>query len=348
MGISSPHDREKYDETSIRLSANQFLADDAVAGDVIGGGRNSKVYRLIDSNGSQYALKVYFHHEADTRDRLWTEFKSLQFLWNNGFRDIPRPFIVEHTRGYGVYEFIEGRRIVNLTETELFVAIEFLVRLKKLREQARQTSIGAASEACFSGNTLLGNIRQRLDLLIDQADIYSDLKGFLKGEFVPAFNVIDEWCRTRMPFDVELDRLEISLSPSDFGFHNALQRMSNGQFVFLDFEYFGWDDPAKTISDFLLHPAMNLTDELKRLFATQVLRHFEECPNLEERVETLYPLYGLKWCLILLNEFLPDRLQRRQFVREFDLNSVQKEQLAKARFMLHRIIREYEKFPYFD
>ena len=41
---------------------------------------------------------------------------------------------------------------------------------------------------------------------------------------------------------------DLQISPSDFGFHNAL-RTNTGP-VFFDFEFSGWDDPAKTIIDF--------------------------------------------------------------------------------------------------
>ena len=43
------------------------------------------------------------------------------------------------------------------------------------------------------------------------------------------------------------------LSPSDFGFHNALVD-DDGQVTFLDFEYAGRDDPAKLVSDFFCQP----------------------------------------------------------------------------------------------
>ena len=41
-------------------------------------------------------------------------------------------------------------------------------------------------------------------------------------------------------------------SPSDFGFHNALLK-DNGKLCFLDFEYFGRDDPVKLMADFIWH-----------------------------------------------------------------------------------------------
>ena len=113
-------------------------------------------------------------------------------------------------------------------------------------------------------------------------------------------------------FSQEILKRERTLSPSDFGFHNALRR-SDGTIVFLDFEYFGWDDPAKTISDFLLHPAQNLDPSLKDHFLKKMLNSFSKSPFLQERLSVFYPLYALKWCLILLNEFLVSELQRRNF-----------------------------------
>ena len=140
-----------------------------------------------------------------------------------------------------------------------------------------------------------------------------------------------------------------TLSPSDFGFHNAL-RQPGGGIIFLDFEYFGWDDPAKMISDFLLHPAMDFSPSAKKKFASALFGYFPEWPGLLGRVESVYPLFGLKWCAIMLNEFLPDQLRRRQFAATAptDVPSLQAEQLGKARAMLHRIRTEYQSFPYHD
>ena len=50
------------------------------------------------------------------------------------------------------------------------------------------------------------------------------------------------------------------LSPSDFGFHNSILD-DNGRYYFLDFEYSGWDDPAKMVSDFFLQPAVSVSFE---------------------------------------------------------------------------------------
>ena len=173
-----------------------------------------------------------------------------------------------------------------------------------------------------------------------------------------------DWLESRfqtldVSFDTELDQRKRILSPSDFGYHNVLRR-GDGNLVFIDFEYFGWDDPAKLVSDFLLHPANDLADVWKRQFLTKVIDGYRDDEQLETRVGTLYPLIGLKWTLLLLNEFIPEHLERRRFSDAanldqastktlpgtFDESKLQARQLELAKDMLRRSAVEFEKFPY--
>ena len=110
---------------------------------------------------------------------------------------------------------------------------------------------------------------------------------------------------------------------------------------FVDFEYFGWDDPAKTIVDFLLHPGMQLDDALKRRFAAGVCAAFAELPALPARTRIVYPLFGLKWGLILLNDFLPERAGQAPGARPAA-------QLAKARSLVSLGLRCVKFFAFFD
>jgi len=144
--------------------------------------------------------------------------------------------------------------------------------------------------------------------------------------------------------DQELPRALRTLSPSDFGFHNAVRR-PDGRLIFVDFEYFGWDDPAKMIVDFLLHPAMNLPEELKGRFVSGLLTHFDRGGFLPIRLAAVYPLFGLKWCLILLNEFVPDDFARRNFsaATPEDLESRRSQQLTKSKKMFRELEQNYER-----
>jgi hypothetical protein len=56
------------------------------------------------------------------------------------------------------------------------------------------------------------------------------------------------------------------------------------------------------------------------------------------RLATLYPLFGLRWVLILLNEFLPERWQRRLLAGERgDWSEAKARQLGRAVGLLKRV-----------
>lgn len=320
----------------------------------IGRGRNSRVYHVTCDSGRRYAAKFYFRHPLDGRDRLAVEFSSLQFLHANGLRSVPQPIKADPEGGFAIYEYVDGDVVPSSTVTlvEIDGAVGFLAALRALRDQDGSRAFGSASEACFSVRAYVQSIERRLGRLPNgpgSTAAHTALRRFLDGAFVPSFQRIMRWVqasleRWAIAYDEELGQEEQTLSPSDFGFHNALRR--GGQLVFLDFEYFGWDDPAKMGADVLLHPAMALDQDLKRRFVAGLRAHFGH--RVAKRLEIVYPLCGLKWSLILLNEFVPQDSLRRDFAQTTpqDLRDVQMEQLAKARQMLSTVMQDYERFPY--
>jgi len=341
----------------IRSAVAGTLDREVTALERIGDGRNSRVYRFICDGSDSYVVKFYHRHGADPRDRLEAEFSGLRFLWENGVRCVPRPLAAERDSAYAIYSYVEGRRISHqeVTPADVRYAVRFLAMLEGLKGSRDSHELPPASEACFSLRDIVGTIASRWEKLAavprDERP-YDELRSFLEHRFAPAFEGVVDWCASQMDrwglsLDSEVPYPERTLSPSDFGFHNAL-RTDDGQIVFLDFEYFGWDDPAKMISDFLLHPAMELSGELKRQFMAYVLNFFPERELLSRRVKIVYPLFGLKWCLILLNEFRPEDLDRRGFAstQGLDVARLQMEQLRKSRRMLRTLMRECYDFPY--
>jgi hypothetical protein len=323
----------------------------------IGGGRNSQVYRVTDAASQSVALKVYLRHPSDSRDRQGTEFNSFSLLWENGICDIPQPLANFPERNMAVYGYVAGTppTVGEVGQGEVDQCVEFLSRLRSLTAAAQNWTVSPASEAFFSIARVLQNVQERLERISQcqgEAPAEVELQSFLQSEFRPTYERITAWIQQRvsqagLSMDQELPLAERTLSPSDFGFHNAIQR-PDGRLIFLDFEYFGWDDPAKMVADFLLHPAIPLSANLRRHFTRGVLRCFADCPKLSARLKSVYPLFGLKWCLILLNEFLPEALVRRQFAAggAVDRSALQWQQLAKARQMLQRVEAEYQNFPY--
>ena len=322
----------------------------------IGGGRNSKVYKMMVGNSEPYAAKVYFHHLLDNRNRMQVEFHSLQFLWKHGFRCISQPIGMDMEWGCAVYEYIDGSKIgpQDVSNDDIEFAAHFLVRLAACGDKEGSKELPPASEACFSIQDIVGVIERRLARLLTvrhDAPEYDALQRYLKTEFVPAFETIRRWGKARlnqsgMSSGSGVPPEEWVLSPSDFGFHNAIRR-NTGNIVFLDFEYFGWDDPAKMVSDVLLHPAMDLRTDLKELFFATIMRNFKLHGEFSRRIEIAYPFFGLNWCLILLNEYVPEHLERRTFAgRKPNLARLLTNQLSKSIRMLNHVRSDYERFPY--
>jgi len=343
----------------VRAELARLLNRNVTGLERIGGGRNSRVYKVGADGPERFALKIYFRHAGDPRNRLATEYGSFSYLWSRGFREIPQPMAADPKLGWAVYRYVEGDKIPpgHAGNAEVAVAADFLGRLRDLSREAGSRNLGAASEAFFALNQVVDSVRgrlSRLDGAPGETAIYADLRAFLEQEFKPFLEKAVLWSEARVTaaggsVARELDWSERTLSPSDFGFHNAL-RQPDGRIIFLDFEYFGWDDPAKMIADFLLHPAMQLSSDAKKTFASALFRRFSDWPGLLGRVESVYPLFGLKWCMIILNEFLPEALLRRHFAATAatDRSALQRQQLDKARQMLNRIRAEYECFPCHD
>ena len=324
----------------------------------IGGGRNSRVLRVVCGRGRSYVVKQYFAPRVDARSRLEVEFDALTFLWGRGIRDIPQPIAADRERGAAVYAAIDGAPIAaaEVGDAEIEQAVGFLAALKALRTDPASGALPPASEACFSARAVLENLELRLRRFPDRrgrGTPYGALADFLAREFSPARDRVTHWCQERLSafgrsLESELPQRHRTLSPSDFGFHNGL-RLADGRITYLDFEYFGWDDPAKILADFVLHPAMGLSERVGRQFAARVFALFSDDQELPARAEAAFPLVGLKWCLILLNEFVPDDLSRRAFAGRTaaaQTEALQRAQLAKARRMLRRILSTYEQFPY--
>jgi len=316
---------------------------------------NSRVYRVRCQNGKEYAIKSYFQRTIDGLDRLEVEFSSLFFLWGSGIRCVPKPVSADRDRQIAVYEYVDGQKINcrDVVADDIDRLVQFACELKSLAASRDSLKLPPASEACFSVKAVAENIESRLKRLTEldePGSNYIALKQFLAVDFIPALETIKariiEKEGTKI-FSAELPARNRTLSPSDFGFHNALKQ-ADGRLVFLDFEYFGWDDPAKMIADFVLHPAMDLSAQLKQRFVQKMLECFAQDEFLKDRVERLYPLFGLKWCIIVLNEFIPIDLKRREFAAATagDIMAIQVRQLEKSKGMLRGVMSEIQKFPY--
>jgi thiamine kinase-like enzyme len=288
-------------------------------------GRNSKVYQ-IEKNGSKWILKEYYQQEVDPRNRLKTEFSFLSFLNKNCIENVAEAIASDSDHNWGLYSFLPGKKPVKINSDFIRQATEFIQKINEQKNLSEARYLSNASEACFSIIAHLKCVEKRVNILeamVPTKGIDFDVFDFIKKQLVSAHNQIVKRTLENVKVEVlstTLPNQERILSPSDFGFQNTL---INGDSVsFLDFEYAGWDDPAKLICDFGCHPEIPVSDEYLQALKNSFYPYLENAENSIHRSEILMPLYRLKWCCIMLNEFTSVGRARRKFAGEiFDFEN---------------------------
>ena len=285
------------------------------AAPIISQGANNQVYR-IETEARSFILKFYLETPGDRRDRFHAETSALNFMSMHRIAGVPKIIGSDDNNRLAVMECISGDPIKVTTDKGIEAAINLVRTLYALRTKQNALDLGPASEACMAPINVSEQIAERRRQLETAMAVHPDLRAYLEQKFDPAFTLIKQdahqlLAKFNIDLETPLTKDHQTLSSSDFGFHNALN--NHGQITFLDFEYFGWDDPVRLVSDFLFHPGHRLSEAHKEIFLNASREIFSNNDkNFIPRLEALYPLVGLRWCMILLNEFLPDRLARRR------------------------------------
>lgn len=307
-------------------------------------GGNNRIYRIETSIGV-FAVKQYFRHEDDLRDRLAAEYAFLSYASVAAPGMTPRPYACNPESGMALYEFVDGRRFETgkIGAIQVDAAVRFFraLNVSPLRGTAQ---LPVASEACFSLTDHIGLIRGRIDRLLEVSP-----QSNVDSQAVDFFHRLDEYwqqlsasihedaLRANLDVDAPLAPEQRCISPSDFGFHNALLE-ANGNIRFLDFEYAGWDDPAKSACDFFAQLAVPVPIDFLGHFVTEIMQDFPDAERLSFRAYLLRPAYQIKWCCIALNVFLPVHLARRTFANpSLDEVALKQAQLLKANQILNAI-----------
>jgi hypothetical protein len=331
----------------LAAAAEPILAQAGITGpfrlEPITGGGNNRVFR-VESGGAPVVLKVYFRHPDDPRDRLRADFGFSAFAWGVGARSLPQPLASNCETGMAVFEFVAGQKLApgEVTAAHVAEAAAFVRSVNEHRADPRASPLPQASEACFSIADHLACVSRRLDRLRDidvSTPIGSDAATMVDRRMRPAWELVATGVRASVGggVDEQLDAGDRCLSPSDFGFHNAILA-AHHRLRFLDFEYAGWDDPAKMACDFFCQPAVPVPRELLNGFVAAVSPLWRDPAAFGRRAALLLPVYELKWCCIMLNEFLPAADSRRTFAGAIvDREARRAVQLAKVASSLDRM-----------
>ena len=301
------------------------------------GGRNNRVFKVISESG-EYFLKQYFTSKQDFRNRLETEFSFSVFAWNKGIKNIAKPVKIDRDNQLALFEWIEGQKpeFLEIPEKYSVKALDFIKLLNQARADKSVSILGDASDACFSLNDHVSGVEKRLTRLqgiqvLDTID--KQALSLTVQKLVPEFakqkqKIVQNAKKRGYALGQPIENHEKIISPSDFGFHNTM--IKKKQVYFFDFEYAGWDDPVKLICDFFSQPDYFMPEARLEQFVTRIGQIFSK--NIVKKMlwksRMLMKIYQIKWCCIILNDFIKDAGERRKFAsfnRDF-----RKIQLEKA------------------
>jgi hypothetical protein len=182
--------------------------------------------------------------------------------------------------------------------------------------------------------TIGGRVERLKGIQLEDA-IDRDAASFAEEKLAPSWRAVEKEIHGKAANVAGntglLDESQRCVSPSDFGFHNALIG-TDSRLRFLDFEYAGRDDPAKLVCDFFCQPELPVPIRFWDYFSDRLEAGVGWASGWRERARLLLPAYRVKWCCILLNEFLRSGRDRRAFASSSEQNADRRPtQLDKAR-----------------
>lgn len=245
-------------------------------------GGNSTITR-VTWREQDLAVKDY-SARTDAHDRLRREVNGLLFLESSGLQRFPRCVGIASDRRKAVFTWVDGETPKADGQSTLAM-ISVLQDLDRLARARLAPEVESAADSMNSISDIADQVVLRCAPLAasgcrEVADFAESLSSTL----------------ARIPLVNEPGNSRSTLSLSDFGCHNMLLRYQSREYVFLDLEFFGWDDAHKLVIDTLLHPLAAWPSHL----AADFLNWSCEIYSLDKsRLLVLSRLLSVKWATIV-------------------------------------------------
>jgi len=298
-------------------------------------GVNSNVYK-VSKDKKQLILKIYPNKDFLRRDRIGNEYNFLNLLNKNGYTNIPQPIKWNFKKKWMLMTFLEGEFVKDIKNEHYEKLINFIIEIQNLKKKTLVRTINNASEACFSLADHYKSINYRTNVLNTKIESQNSLNKNNRETLallVKKINSITELIYKNQLSDLSGSEFKNNiktnqkiLSQSDIGFHNIFENI-NHDLLFFDFEYSGWDDPGKLLSDLILHPDYNLPLTSYNLLDKYMYNCLLKNKYQLKRLKILLDIYRLKWVVIILNPIF-------QYSNDESINEIAELKLEKAKIFL--------------
>ena len=318
----------------------ESLGKDAIAADFtqFPGGANNLVFSC-EMPSRKIVIKAY----PQIADRFQAEADFLIYANQVAPDYVPRVYEVDPARRLLIMEHLEGARFESgaVERVDVERASAFLASLNRDPAAATKHIRLPAAEGFLKLSQHAENVGAR----VGELDFVHLPQPYRQAAQALISETKNGWSKVRQDLEAQLaasaipDELPVAhlcVSPSDFGFHNAI-RCKDG-IKFYDFEFAGWDDPAKTLADFFLQPRIPVSRDYEPVFRP-ALTHALSHRALNRRAQALRPVLHLKWVTIVLAVLRPIRLQSILSVAvDKNLSILLEERFNRARRLLSQRI----------
>lgn len=291
---------------------------------------------LVSTNtGLKFVIKHY--PAKDGHNRLNNEVTALKFFKKINFAQ--RPDLIHYNKNLKliIISYINGEKVLKVNANILSEFINFQRLLNKSKFHPFTSKIGLATDACLSLKDLIDQVEYRLKQL--DKTFMKDIS--IKAKIDLLYNIFINHKKTlpkklieiNTNYDDKIEKKYRTLIVSDFGIHNLIKK-ENKYFYFIDFEYFGWDNPLTLISNFVLHPSMSFSGKEKSEIITEMFELFEDIPNIKSKYKIYNNFFVLRWCCIILGILNP---QKKITNTKLDYNNLKNIQFSKLDEMLNNL-----------
>lgn len=287
----------------------KILGADSSSLKKLSGGINNPVYQCSSRYG-KWVIKGFPARSQESRDRFIAEYQFVEYASKAATHYVPRLVYKDELTRCIVYDYIDGYHYLSKDKpsgADIKDALDFLRLINMDHSTAKSLIRQDASEGFLSLTEHLSNINSRIDSM-NSTHLHGELKS-------TADSKLDDLRSCSLSLSKRLDsaigsgavndsirRDELVVSPSDFGFHNAIKTQRG--LKFFDFEFAGWDDPLKMYFDFILQPRVPVMKSPYSI--TMVIGNSVELDS--ERAHLMLELLKLKWRCIVLGFLSEKRL----------------------------------------
>jgi thiamine kinase-like enzyme len=280
-------------------------------------GINSKVYKFVSENKS-FILKVY---NNKNNSRIKRELLFYRYLNKTRNQQVVKPINFDVNLNLAIYPFIEGVKIKRVSNREIFQMANFINNINKKKSKIN-LPIAVDGIQNRSDHLKLCEIKlKNLKSIKFKSNIEKKCKNFLNKKLIPKFKYLKKSYKQNHNLyllNLNLKKKKLIVSPSDFGFHNAI-KLKNRLYI-IDFEFAGLDDPIKLICDFLCQPDQFINNKQKKYFLEMLSLRGYSLEELKYYTEVYLPFHKIKWCCIILNIFKDKIKSNKNLTMLYQLN----------------------------